>query len=156
MVRRIVFSILLCGMVGAVAMRVQTAAQQTPPPAGQQTPPPGGGRGQQPAPTNLQVLPKDWTGQQVVTYMRTITVALGVMCDHCHVGTPQDRAKDDKPEKATARKMLQMVASINDQLKDVGTPPPAGTPPMPKVTCYTCHHGALKPLTAPPPGGGGQ
>ena len=53
--------------------------------------------------------------------MRTFTAGLGVMCTHCHVGTQADRAKDDKPEKATARKMIKMMMAINDDfLKDVG------------------------------------
>jgi len=138
-----------------VAVALRAAPQNAPGPQGQaqgQTPPPGQGRGQAPAPTNLQVLPKDWTGQQVTMMMRTFTAGLGVMCDHCHVGGPQDRAKDDKPEKATARKMIKMMMAINDDfLKDVGEPAEAGKS---KVTCYTCHRGAVKPLTAPPPGGG--
>jgi hypothetical protein len=158
MIRALGASVLVCTVIVAVALRA--APQQTQGPQGQgqgqaqQTPPPAAGRGQVPAPSNLQVLPKDWTAQQVVVMMRTFTAGLGVMCDHCHVGSPQDRAKDDKTEKATARKMIQMVATLNDQLKDIGTPAEPGTPPAPKVTCYTCHRGAVKPLTAPPPGGG--
>ena len=37
------------------------------------------------------------------------------------------------------------------------TPVPSAAAPAapgPKVTCFTCHRGALKPLTAPPPGEG--
>jgi len=129
-------------LIGVVLIAV--AARATP-----QAAPAGGGQAQ--APTNLQVLPKDMTQQQVVAVMRTFTQGLGVMCDHCHVGGPADRAKDDKPEKATARKMIKMMMAINDDfLKDVGTPPPAG---QTKVTCYTCHRGAVKPLTAPGAGG---
>ena len=102
------------------------------------------------APHNLQVLPKDWTTQQVVTFMRAnFTVGLGVQCTYCHVA---DRASDEIPKKGIARKMLAMEMAINDQfLKDVGEPAPAG---QSKVTCYTCHRGAEKPLTAPPAGGG--
>src|SRR5207244_9510588 len=46
----------------------------------------GGGRGGAPAPppTNLQVLPKDWTRQQVVQVMQQFTMGLGVMCNYCH------------------------------------------------------------------------
>lgn len=128
------------------------AAQgQQPPPAGQQTPPPGGGRGPQGPPKNLQVLPKDIPPQQLTAMMRRITGALGVECTHCHVSM-QDRASDDKPAKLVARKMLKMTMTINDELlKDVGQPAPAGEQ---KVTCFTCHRGALKPLTAPAAGGG--
>jgi len=107
-----------------------------------------GGRGG--PPQNLQVLPKDWTGQQVQALMRTFTAALGVECVHCHVGTMAERAKDDNPKKAVARKMIKMTAAINDDfLKDIGDAPAAGSS---KVTCYTCHRGAVKPLIAP--GGG--
>lgn len=115
----------------------------------------GGGQaagGAQPAPQNLQVLPKTMTRQEVTTLMRTVTAALGVQCNHCHTGSPQERAKDDLPAKLLARKMFAMTMAINnDLLKDVGTPAPEGTR---KVTCFTCHRGALKPLTAPPAGGG--
>ncbi len=44
----------------------------------------GGGGNQQP-PKNLQVLPKDFTRQQVVGVMNGFTAALGVNCAHCHV-----------------------------------------------------------------------
>jgi hypothetical protein len=107
------------------------------------------------APTNLQVLPKDTPRPQVIAMMRTFTSGLGVQCEHCHVGSdPQSMqyAADDKPTKATARKMIQMVMAINTQfLQGVGDP---AAPTTPKVTCYTCHRGALKPLTAAPAGGG--
>jgi hypothetical protein len=109
--------------------------------------PPQSGRGG--PPKNLQVLPKDWTLMQVQTYMRGVAGALGVECSHCHV-SQTDRASDAKPPKLVARKMLQMLNAINnDLLKGVGDPPAAGAP---KVTCFTCHRGQLKPLTAP--GGG--
>jgi hypothetical protein len=113
-----------------------------------QTPP----QGQQArTPQNLQVLPKDMTFQQVQQTMRTFTAALGVECSHCHVGTMQERAKDDNPKKGITRKMLAMTMAINnDLLKDVGEPAAAGTL---KVTCFTCHRGAIKPLTAPAGGG---
>lgn len=104
---------------------------------------------QQQAPKNLQVLPKDYTTQQVQMVMRTFTAGLGVQCNYCHV---QDRSSDEMPHKVVARKMLSMEMAINDQfLKDVGEPAPAG---QSKVTCYTCHRGTEKPLTAPPAGGG--
>src|SRR5205085_796835 len=37
--------------------------------------PGGGGGGQQPAPTNLKVLPKTWTRQQVGTLMQTFVTS---------------------------------------------------------------------------------
>ena len=104
--------------------------------------------GAQPPLQNLQVLPKTMTRPEVTALMRTFTLALGVQCSHCHVGTNQERFKDDKEQKATARKMLKMVMAVNADPMGVK----AGEPN--KVTCYTCHRGALKPLTAPPAGGG--
>lgn len=127
--------------VGVLAATVATGAQ------GQQ----GGGGAQAPL-QNLQVLPKTMTRPEVTALMRSFTAALGVQCSHCHVGSPADRAKDDLPAKATARKMLQMAMAINnDLLKDVGEP---AAPGAMKVTCYTCHRGSLKVLTVPPAGGG--
>ncbi|MEZ5317351.1 MAG: c-type cytochrome [Vicinamibacterales bacterium] len=104
--------------------------------------PPAQGRN----PTNLQVLPKDMTGRQVSAMMQNIRRSLGVQCDHCHVGGPADRAKDDNPKKEIARKMMRMVNNLNEMM--------GGTTEEPKVTCFTCHRGALKPLTAAPEGGG--
>jgi hypothetical protein len=101
---------------------------------------------------NLQVLPKTMTRPQVTAAMRNLAASLGVQCNHCHVGSPAERAKDDKPEKAMARKMLRMTMAINnDLLKDIGTVPADGAS---RVTCFTCHRGALKVQTAPPAGGG--
>jgi hypothetical protein len=112
----------------------------------------GQGQGQAAPLQNLQVLPKDMTRQQVTQLMRSFTAALGVECSHCHVGTMQERFKDDNPKKGVARKMIQMTAAINnDMLKGVGDAPAAGTA---KVTCFTCHRGAIKPLNAPSGGGG--
>lgn len=93
------------------------------------------------APTNLQVLPSDMTTQQVTAQMQNIRQALGVQCTHCHVGGPADRASDDKPQKTMARNMMRMVNNLNEMM--------GGTAEEPKVTCFTCHRGALKPAIAP-------
>jgi hypothetical protein len=129
---------------------------------GQQQQPP------QPAPVNLQVLPKDMSRPEVVQTMRTFTRALGVRCQHCHVGEGNDLSKfdfasDEKPTKKIARAMLTMVMDINTtHLAGIGEPAPAapGEPPALKVTCFTCHRGETMPLSAPPPregrGGGAR
>jgi len=111
------------------------------------------GQGQGAAPfQNLQVLPKDIPRQQLTQLMRSFTAALGVECTHCHVGTMQERSKDDNLKKGIARKMIQMTAAINNEhMKGVGEPAADGAA---KVTCFTCHRGAIKPLTAP--GGSGN
>ena len=138
-------SFLAAGLMFVCALAV--AVTRTSAQGGGQVGPPGVGQGA--PPQNLQVLPKDMTRQDVTALMRTFTAALGVQCTHCHVGTPQERAKDDLPTKAKARKMLTMVMAINTDPMEVKPGEPN------KVTCYTCHRGALKPLIAPPPAGGG-
>jgi hypothetical protein len=132
------------------AVLAQGQAQQAQGQAGQ--PARQGGQGQGGAPAqNLQVLPKDMPRQQLTQLMRSFTAALGVECTHCHVGTMQERAKDDNPKKGIARKMIQMTAAINNEhMKGVGEPAADGAA---KVTCFTCHRGAIKPLTAPAGGG---
>src|SRR6478735_3754817 len=100
---------------------------------------------------NLQVLPKDTTREQIFPIMKGFAQGLGVRCTHCHVGVEGqplstfDFASDSKPEKAKARAMLRMVHRINEE--DFGVKQFADV----KVTCYTCHRGATKPLTAAPP-----
>ena len=100
---------------------------------------------------NLQVLPKDLTREQLSPIMKSFAQSLGVRCAHCHVGeegkplSTFDFASDAKREKQTARAMLRMVHRINAEdfgVKDIKNV---------KVTCFTCHRGAVKPLTAPPP-----
>ena len=104
--------------------------------------------------TNLQVLPKEIQRPALVSVMRSFAMELGVRCEHCHVGEGNDLSKfdfaaDTKAPKAVARTMMKMLVTINNEsLKGVGDPAR-----QPKVTCYTCHRGTTKPLTAPPSGG---
>jgi hypothetical protein len=102
------------------------------------------GRGAQ-VPQNLQVLPSDMTMQQVTQMMQSVRQALGVQCNHCHIGGPADRAKDDLPTKTVARNMFRMVMMLNQNL--------GATMEEPKITCYTCHRGSITPATAPEGGG---
>jgi thioredoxin reductase len=104
--------------------------------------------------TNLQVLPKDIQRPELLATMKNFALNLGVRCEHCHVGEGNDLSKfdfaaDTKPAKATARRMLRMTMDLNKQVAEIGEPAAAGAP---KITCFTCHRGATKPLTAP--GGG--
>jgi len=95
--------------------------------------------------TNLKVLPKDISKQELQSVMRGFAFGLGVRCDHCHVEkTGPDKgldfAADDKDEKRTARVMLQMVAAINhDYISKVPKMAPI------QVQCVTCHHGLAQP-----------
>ena len=91
-------------------------------------------------PTNLQVLPKEWTRQQVVQVMRNFTVALGARCSDCHV--EDDDASDAKPMKEQARAMMRMTTAINDtHLSGL----PGRQEPSVRVTCITCHRGVARP-----------
>lgn len=127
-------AVLVCGLVVA---GVRAQAQQ---------PPAGGRQGAPAAPTNLKVLPKDTPRPALVAIMRGYTAALGVQCNHCHVEDMAQRASDDNPKKDIARKMIKMTMDINaTYLQGVGA---AAMPDQPKVTCFTCHRGAVKPLTA--------
>ncbi len=68
--------------------------------------------------------------------MWSMSIALGVTCDHCH--TPPAFENDDKASKQTARGMIQMVRELN--AKNF-----AGRQ---QLTCFTCHQGGLRPKTS--------
>ena len=122
-----------------------------------QTPanPPGENAGQPPdarsypAPTNLKVLPKNLTGQQVHAIMEQWSAALGTHCNACHIedrgkigpnGRPRlDFADDSKGMKIAARTMYTMTEKINTDY--VAMIESSGVP----VTCGTCHRGHLGP-----------
>jgi len=98
--------------------------------------------------TNLKVLPKDISKQELQSTMRSFAFALGVRCEHCHVErkAPEkgfDYAADDKDTKKTARVMLQMVEAINHDY--VGKIEKADKTPPIRVQCVTCHHGLTQP-----------
>jgi hypothetical protein len=96
--------------------------------------PPGGGPQ---AAKNLKILKPE----EVMTVMRTFTSGLGVRCDFCHM--QGDMASDANPHKVTARMMLSMTRDLNA----------AHFNGKERITCYTCHHGAQEPPSAPPAGG---
>ncbi len=111
--------------------------------AGAQQPPAGGQRAGGPPPmTNLQILPKDSSREQVLTTMAAFTAALGVQCNYCHVqegrGGRNDMAADEKPTKKAARAMMLLARDINTKLPEaVGKNADATT----RVGCATCHRG---------------
>src|SRR5258708_38829432 len=85
---------------------------------------------------NIQVL-KGIPSDQVFPSMQFIAASLGVDCEFCHVKDAFE--KDDKPNKATARKMIAMQMAINkDNFKS-----------RPQVTCYSCHRGSNDPVAIP-------
>jgi hypothetical protein len=113
----------------------------------------GGGQrgGQAPAPSNLQVLPKDISRADLTATMRGFTQALGVQCNYCHVaegrGGRNDMASDEKPTKQTARVMIQLVDHVNEMLAS-NLKKPAGE--IQKIQCATCHRGSAIPTVEAP------
>lgn len=92
---------------------------------------------------NVQVL-KEMPDSQLLPVMHQMRSALGVRCDYCHIAENESYWKDDKPEKQTARRMLQMTLDINR----------ANFGGKPIVTCNTCHRGQTEPVAVPAIGQG--
>ncbi len=98
-------------------------------------------------PTNLKVLPKDTSLQDVYTRMAQMQRDLGVQCGFCHeqdADTKQiDYASDENPRKETARAMIRMTQDINEKyLGSLGDRQYA-----PPITCGNCHLGQMHPPT---------
>jgi hypothetical protein len=143
------------------------SAQTPPPPAGQQPPPggmpppggPGGGgpRWKPEKLTNLKVLPKDTTPDQIMGIMRHFVQSLGVGCLGCHKGVEGqpvstfDFPDDSKETKETARKMIKMTADLNTKYVDTFPVHEDTDKSKPRVTCATCHRRNRHPETEPPP-----
>ena len=91
--------------------------------------------------TNVRVL----RGIPVDEFMGTMgffSAALGMSCEDCHGAsdtTWENYARDVSPKKATARRMIQMMTSINQ----------ASFGGRMVVTCYTCHRGSARPKVTP-------
>ena len=65
--------------------------------------------------------------------MEFFRTALGMRCSDCHVS--EQYAREDKPAKQMARKMMRMTAELNKDFFDGRL----------AVTCYTCHQGSSRP-----------
>jgi photosynthetic reaction center cytochrome c subunit len=85
---------------------------------------------------NIQVL-KGIPADQLIPSMQFITASLGVECEFCHVQGAFE--KDDKKPKQTARKMIEMMFTINAENFEGHR----------EVTCYSCHRGSTKPVATP-------
>jgi Photosynthetic reaction centre cytochrome C subunit len=128
---------------GSAFVVAQNPTTSTPPPANppQRRPPP--------KPVNLQVLPKDTSGEQVMQIMHQWEAQLGVECSYCHTrdaaasaqaGRPRYNFADDgKNEKKAARVMLTMTQDLNK--KYIAQLPEMSDP----VSCGTCHRGHSHP-----------
>jgi photosynthetic reaction center cytochrome c subunit len=90
---------------------------------------------------NIKVL-KGVPADQVFPAMQFITISLGVECEFCHVqgaGGRLEFDKDDKKNKQTARKMMEMMFAINKDNFDGHR----------EVTCYSCHRASPDPMGTP-------
>jgi hypothetical protein len=85
---------------------------------------------------NIQVL-KGIPADQLIPTMQFISASLGVECDFCH--DPKAFDKDDKKNKQTARKMMDMMFAINKDNFEGHR----------EVTCYSCHRGNAHPQAIP-------
>jgi hypothetical protein len=104
---------------------------------------------QMPRPTNLQVLPKDISGRDLIATMRGYSKALGVECGFCHAQDPKTHqfnfASDAKPDKGMARIMIRMKDEINAKYLATINDPDASAADK-TVTCGTCHRGHTMPV----------
>ena len=89
---------------------------------------------------NIQAL-KGISAADFMGTMGIMTAALGFDCSECHVAAGTDKVDwaADTPRKVIARRMVNMVMTIN-QTNFGGRQ---------LVTCWTCHRGRDKPLVTP-------
>ncbi len=89
---------------------------------------------------NIKVL-KGVPAEQIFPSMQFITASLGVECEYCHVRGDKglEFERDDKKNKVTARKMMEMMFAINKDNFEGHR----------EVTCYSCHRGAADPIATP-------
>ncbi|HXP88494.1 MAG TPA: photosynthetic reaction center cytochrome c subunit family protein [Bryobacteraceae bacterium] len=89
---------------------------------------------------NIQAL-KDMSVDDFIGSMGVMSAALGFCCNECHTNAGTDKVDwaADTPRKVTARKMVNMVTTIN-RTNFAGAQ---------VVTCWTCHRGRDHPATTP-------
>jgi photosynthetic reaction center cytochrome c subunit len=90
---------------------------------------------------NVQVL-KGLPVDEFMSTMGIFSAALGMSCEDCHASNDskwENYALDTSPRKQTARRMAQMVATLNKSN--------FGGRQM--VTCWTCHRGSNSPKVTP-------
>jgi hypothetical protein len=100
--------------------------------------------GDEPKPTNLKILRKNITHDELIATMKGYSKSLGV---HCHKKTGEgdqakmDFASDEKNEKLIARKMMKMTMAINKKYISK-----INDGHLERITCVTCHMGSTKPI----------
>ncbi len=90
---------------------------------------------------NVRVL-KGISVDEFMGAMGIFSAALGMSCEDCHLASDtkwENYALDTSPRKITARRMIQMMAAINQ----------GSFGGRQVVTCYTCHRGSDRPKVTP-------
>lgn len=103
---------------------------------------------EKPKPTNLKVLPKNISHDDLEKVMDGFKAALGVKCGFCHSPRKDDPKKldfasDENHKKEIARNMMRMTAKINKkyfQHKDKEGK-------LINISCVSCHNGKEEPAT---------
>jgi tetratricopeptide (TPR) repeat protein len=128
-----------------------------------------------PPPTNLQVLPKDTSPQDVLALMQQFTQALGVQCTYCHVQPPvrlltpeetaaaenqaqaqgrgRGRGRGQGPppidfasdEKPSKKVAREMLRMVNDLDARLATRLGKPSSSIVHIQCVTCHRGVTQP-----------
>ena len=101
-------------------------------------------------PTNLKVLPRDISPDNLDKLMHRYQAEVGAPCGYCHEQNAEtkqiDFASDENPVKQTARFMISMTGDINNkylaQLGDRRYSEP--------ITCGNCHQGQIDPPSYEP------
>lgn len=103
---------------------------------------------EEPKATNLKVLPKNISHDDLDKVMDGFKAALGVKCNFCHSprkDNPKklDFASDENPKKEVAREMMRMTNKINKKYfheKDKEGK-------LTNISCASCHNGKEEPVT---------
>lgn len=99
--------------------------------------------------SNLKILPKDISEEELVGVMKNFNASLGVKCSFCHAPGTDGKlnfASDENKHKDVARGMMKMTMGINKKYFKTKNPKEF------QVTCFTCHNGNKHPeKTAPIP-----
>ena len=106
--------------------------------------------GSHPKPTNLKVLPRDISADDLDKLMHRYQNELGAPCGYCQEQNAEtkhiDFASDENPVKETARFMIGMTSDINNkylaQLGDRRYSEP--------ISCGNCHRGQIDPPSFEP------
>jgi tetratricopeptide (TPR) repeat protein len=92
-------------------------------------------------PTNLKILPKDISNQDLRNVMQNFSSALGVHCEYCHYEEENDFASDGMETKKITRVMMKMKSNINETfLKEARSI----KNDVVDLNCVSCHHGSPK------------